>query len=863
MINSCDSLFSTNIDEIGLTPRTCNALKRASVRRVADVFSLGINGLANVYQIGPKQHAEVIEAISTYLQVTPEEFHRLMKEAITNVLDGEISTSPELSASVEKFDEESISILGLSARAFNSLSSARITNIGELRKLPYSDLTKIRGLGDRSIREIMARLDNLIYSRLTHPIESLNEQPPFIEISYLEKINLLSLIVPLAESILKKLGQERLLEILYRRYGLRETRTYTLQEIGDFYGVSRERIRQLESKALSHISRLMKSLSAHSQWKVPEEIVREINIVIDELQSKGEILTENDLHCYFENRYESNYNRRNKPPFGFLMAILGFRELPLGSPQYIRNLGCLDTWITNNDFDNKPLLQAIAASDKLLRESVIPMPLFELVSKLNRKRKTKLSAALLISGLKVNPNVEHLPDGNYQIKFSRLLSLADRSFRILHEKNEPMYLRNITRQINHRLVLNGLSGTVPVRSVQQQLVNDQRFQPIGRSGLWGLMNWGDIRTDTIVDVIKEYFHRHQTSATPDEVIAYVQTVRPDASANSVRMYLSSRSSDFKRISMYEYELTEWGGAAYKPQPRQTDNVLNRLEEEIDKIFQTNDNDEMPYAKLVKLLMDKTGSPESTIRAAMKRSEILQLRKASYHSVAKIARYTGIKTASFSGSTTTKREQVHDRILTLLELNGGQMSVAELVSQITDSFRYNKQTVYAYLSTAPTVKKKKINKQLYCYLEGFDKSHRNDSVSWNSLAVNDVELRSQINRAVRNLTFENVDLGLFELGKILEAELKKLLIVIQEQDIFPVSRKDTNRLVDMMDFVERHGIVTNKHHLTFLRQERNQRAHEAPPTESERHRLLKQAPFLAGLFIDYIVSFHTYRVSLSK
>ncbi len=48
---------------------------------------------------------------------------------------------------------------------------------------------------------------------------------------------------------------DRLLEIVRYRYGIAEGEEMTLQAIGDIYGLSRERIRQLQNKAI----RIMKN----------------------------------------------------------------------------------------------------------------------------------------------------------------------------------------------------------------------------------------------------------------------------------------------------------------------------------------------------------------------------------------------------------------------------------------------------------------------------------------------------------------------------------------------------------------------------------------------------------------------------
>ncbi len=52
--------------------------------------------------------------------------------------------------------------------------------------------------------------------------------------------------------IVEQLGDERLIDIIKRRFGFGGS-SETLQEIGDDYGITRERIRQLESLALKKL----------------------------------------------------------------------------------------------------------------------------------------------------------------------------------------------------------------------------------------------------------------------------------------------------------------------------------------------------------------------------------------------------------------------------------------------------------------------------------------------------------------------------------------------------------------------------------------------------------------------------------
>lgn len=130
-------------------------------------------------------------------------------------------------------------------------------------------------------------------------------------------------------------------------------------------------------------------------------------------------------------------------------------------------------------------------------------------------------------------------------------------------------------------------------------------------------------------------------------------------------------------------------------------------------------------------------------------------------------------------------------------------------------------------------------------------------------IEDVLLREEIDRALKNITIENVDLGLFQLAKIFENELKAFLLAAQRSGSFNVARNDLQRLATMIDAVVRIGVVKKEHHLTLLREQRNERAHGRIPDLAERERLLQHAPFLRDLYIEYIVFFRRERNKLDK
>lgn len=69
----------------------------------------------------------------------------------------------------------------------------------------------------------------------------------------------------LLKEALKKHGEclnERQKKVLILRFGLEDGKTRTLQEIGNLFGVTRERIRQTEATALRKLNRCRRAVTS-------------------------------------------------------------------------------------------------------------------------------------------------------------------------------------------------------------------------------------------------------------------------------------------------------------------------------------------------------------------------------------------------------------------------------------------------------------------------------------------------------------------------------------------------------------------------------------------------------------------------
>jgi hypothetical protein len=498
----------------------------------------------------------------------------------------------------------SISALHLSSRAANRLKSAGITTIGVLLESNQADLKKIPWLGATTLKEIETTLKDFLLksnSLSDSDIDIIQDpRPSIIAIEDLQSINLIDLIVPLTQELLKRLNYKHDFEVLKRRYGLQNSKIYTLQEIGDYYDITRERVRQIEERSIKRVGDALIGIYQSKEWRLPKELTQEVQDFHGLLKSKCDLLQEKEIIRIFQDRYKIRIPNKDMGATRLLLSSLGFELLSDSISGFFGNLAFC--WMVGK-IDKPKLFQTVKTLHNLLIRSPAPISFFEIKVDIKRKLKGKFDDNYIQFAVIYCDDIEQTSNEEYQIKFIHLQSLADRAYRILYETKEPLSLKSIVRQINHRLATAGLTPNTQIRSLQNQLVADSRFESVGRSGTWKLSDWKDVNTKTLIDLIQTLFHVEQKGLTVNEIYDHIKTIRPNVLKNSIVATLSFRNDLFTRVSETDYELAEWGKASYIPKVR---NDQQLTEAKIKVIFTEWKGDTMPLNELAKRLVDETG-----------------------------------------------------------------------------------------------------------------------------------------------------------------------------------------------------------------------------------------------------------------
>jgi transcriptional regulator with XRE-family HTH domain len=275
--------LAVDINETGLSVRAKNALKRSDIHYVQDLLQISNETLLGIRNIGVKTLQEIIDfknGIDVFLEAQDKK-KKIEDNAPQKVIG---SNAP-------------IEDAAFSVRTYNALRRHGTFTISQLFEMDDLELLQIQNLGRKSVDEIIHfrnkysiptkaeyNHDDLIInsidsSNLDISIELIarvfpNLLIPTDKLKYVKDIVGVELIPSIyysarstAEFLSEPIStrfEEQLLKLKGKAYQiiLRREKGETLQEIGDDFGITRERVRQLESKAvrgLIHFANLVAS----------------------------------------------------------------------------------------------------------------------------------------------------------------------------------------------------------------------------------------------------------------------------------------------------------------------------------------------------------------------------------------------------------------------------------------------------------------------------------------------------------------------------------------------------------------------------------------------------------------------------
>ena len=295
--------------------------------------------------------------------------------------------------------------------------------------------------------------------------------------------------------LLKNL-QERAQDVIVNRFGLGdEGEKMTLEAIGQKYGITRERVRQIENFALQAIKK-------SDTFTEAEEIFKELR---DVMHSLGSIVAEDDLlPLLSKDKVTQNH-------IG-LYLVLGddFREAKEDT-QFKKR------WVVDGKVAER-VHQALSDIHSALNETDL-IPESEIVERvlchdgICEIDTHTVDADMAKRWLSISKNLSRNPLGEWGQADSpnvRTRGVRDYAYLVMRKHGSPMHFKEVAQAIEKTF-----GKKTHVATCHNELIKDSRFVLVGR-GVYALKEWG-YKGGVVREVIEDILKR-EGPMTKDQVI---------------------------------------------------------------------------------------------------------------------------------------------------------------------------------------------------------------------------------------------------------------------------------------------------------------------------------------------------------
>jgi len=289
-------------------------------------------------------------------------------------------------------------------------------------------------------------------------------------------------------------------DVLTKRFGLDDNDRFTLDAIGKEYGITRERVRQIENAALAAIR---KADAYAKQAEAFEELRNAINAL-------GAVVSEDELLSALA----KDDTTKNHLLFFLVLADPFTKEK--------EDNAFKQRWITDAEIASRVQGALKKLTSDITRDALIPEN--ELVSRfldmLEDIAEDYRTEDVARRWLALSKEIGRNPLGEWGYADSPSVSassIKDYAFLIIRREGNPMHFSEVARAIEETFGKKAHTATC-----HNELIKDNRFVLVGR-GLYALKDWGYV-PGVVQDVIKEILKKHGP-LTRDEIIDFVMKER--------------------------------------------------------------------------------------------------------------------------------------------------------------------------------------------------------------------------------------------------------------------------------------------------------------------------------------------------
>ncbi len=326
----------------------------------------------------------------------------------------------------------------------------------------------------------------------------------------------------IVDSLLAKLPKERDRDVLARRYGLGSSASETLDKIGRRYGVTRERVRQVERAALKRLAGATSGEMKAVNQRLAAALAREGGVA--ELSAfSGKLGAETPTQ---------------KSQLYFLARLAPDIEI------IDENKELETTLFERSAFSAAKLTELSRQLAEAFKRHGKPARLTEIAAKLP----AQLSQSALGNLASVSKSLSNFGQlwGLKTWPAVNPKSIKDRAYLALAQHSEPLHFSAIAIHIE-KITPSGRKVTT--QAVHNELIKDERFILIGR-GIYALSDWG-YTAGTVADMIKEVL-REEQPLHKDEIVRRV-LLRRQVKQATIALNLQEKDH-FERVAKATYQL---------------------------------------------------------------------------------------------------------------------------------------------------------------------------------------------------------------------------------------------------------------------------------------------------------------------
>lgn len=323
---------------------------------------------------------------------------------------------------------------------------------------------------------------------------------------------------------------ERAKEVLTNRYGLgKKTDKMTLDSIGKLYGITRERVRQIENYALANIRKSDAYKTEKNTFSEMEELIH----------SLGGIVVEDDFlgHISKDKSIQNHIN---------FILVIGETFKKKKEDDEFKHRWHVNEELSKQVEDSLRKLYSGLANDDLLLESEIIGKFLNHLENISEKYKNQ---EIVKRWLSLSKSIGKNAIGEWGIASSpnvKTKGMRDYAFLVIRKHGSPIHFKEVAKQI-----MQVFKKKAHVATTHNELIKDPRFVLVGR-GLYALKEWGYM-SGVVKDVIRKVIEKYGP-LTKEEIIDKVMKERY-VKENTIMVNLQNQKS-FKKDKENRYHLAD-------------------------------------------------------------------------------------------------------------------------------------------------------------------------------------------------------------------------------------------------------------------------------------------------------------------